>query len=245
MELNQKLTSTYQAFQSNKMKSEANSAKGANQIGTAARAEEKLGEFQGLLVNMMLSSMRATIPKNELTNGGQGEEIFQQMLDTEYSKKSGSSDMLQLNTSLKRSFKLPLSETFNWSQLEKVDEKRLRTIHNEIGTYDPSTLIGSSKNEPIASKATKQLDRIVKSKKLLEKLPEEKRNSLDSSFLKQWKTKRDDYIENKGPGGSYGPKLWEMNKELMEELYPEIKMKNNIINYKKISKAYGATAEIK
>jgi flagellar protein FlgJ len=41
-------------------------------------------DFEGLFVGMMLKSMRETVGKEKLTDGGRGEEIFKSMLDQEY-----------------------------------------------------------------------------------------------------------------------------------------------------------------
>ncbi len=43
-------------------------------------------EFEALFVEMMLKSMRSTIPRDELTGGGRGEEIYRSLLDQEYAK---------------------------------------------------------------------------------------------------------------------------------------------------------------
>jgi flagellar protein FlgJ len=43
-------------------------------------------EFESLFIGMMLKSMRETIGKDKITDGGHGEEIYRSMLDQEYSK---------------------------------------------------------------------------------------------------------------------------------------------------------------
>lgn len=43
-------------------------------------------EFESIFVNMMLKEMRKTVDKSGLLNGGQAEDIFQDMLYDEYSK---------------------------------------------------------------------------------------------------------------------------------------------------------------
>ena len=42
--------------------------------------------FEELFVHKMLQVMRKSVPKNNLLNGGRGEEIFQDMLDDNYAK---------------------------------------------------------------------------------------------------------------------------------------------------------------
>jgi len=49
-------------------------------------------EFESVFLNMMLSTMRKTIPESDLIEKSQGTEMFEQMLDDEYAKslsKSG------------------------------------------------------------------------------------------------------------------------------------------------------------
>lgn len=51
-----------------------------------AKAARKVAqEFEAMFVGMMLKSMRETVGKDKLTGGGKGEEMFQSMLDQEYS----------------------------------------------------------------------------------------------------------------------------------------------------------------
>jgi peptidoglycan hydrolase FlgJ len=41
-------------------------------------------EFEAMFAGMMLKSMRATVGKDSLTGGGQGEEVYRSLLDQEY-----------------------------------------------------------------------------------------------------------------------------------------------------------------
>ena len=41
-------------------------------------------DFEALFVGMMVKSMRATVGKDKLTNGGHGEEVYRSLLDQEY-----------------------------------------------------------------------------------------------------------------------------------------------------------------
>lgn len=43
-------------------------------------------EFESLFLNLVLKSMRQTVPKSELMGGGNAEEIYKSMLDDEYAK---------------------------------------------------------------------------------------------------------------------------------------------------------------
>jgi len=45
-------------------------------------------DFEGLLVGMMVKSMRATVGKDTLTSGGHGEDVYRSMLDQQYADAS-------------------------------------------------------------------------------------------------------------------------------------------------------------
>ncbi len=59
-------------------------APGAEKERAAARKAAR--EFEGLLVGMMLKSMRETVGKDMLAGKGQSEEIYRSLLDQEYAK---------------------------------------------------------------------------------------------------------------------------------------------------------------
>ncbi len=43
-------------------------------------------DFEAMFVGLMIKSMRDTVGKDSLTNGGHGEEVYRSLLDQEYSK---------------------------------------------------------------------------------------------------------------------------------------------------------------
>lgn len=43
-------------------------------------------EFESIFLEIVLKSMRESVQKTDLTDGGNGEQIFQSMLDSEYAK---------------------------------------------------------------------------------------------------------------------------------------------------------------
>jgi flagellar protein FlgJ len=49
-------------------------------------AKKVAKEFETMFVGMMLKSMRETVGKDKLTNGGHGEEVYRSLLDQEYAK---------------------------------------------------------------------------------------------------------------------------------------------------------------
>ncbi len=213
----------------------------------AQKANEGLRDFQGLMVGMMLTSMRSTIQKNEGFNGGQGEEIFQDMLDQEYSKKMASTNMLNMDRALRKSFKLPLNESFEWEQVEKLPDESLENIYKQLKDVHRTGDIQKSNKEPMAATISKKLDDVVKSKDLLEKLPEELVLKLDSDFLNTWKQKREMYLQEKGANGGYGPGMKQMNKELLQTIFSELQFSEqqpSMGQKRKASEAYLKTLQV-
>jgi flagellar protein FlgJ len=51
------------------------------------RLKNVANDFESLLINDMLKSMRKTINKTELIDGGMAEDLFEDMLYSEYSKE--------------------------------------------------------------------------------------------------------------------------------------------------------------
>ncbi len=49
-------------------------------------AKKVTREFESLFVGMMLKSMRETVGKDPITDGGHGEEVYRSMLDQEYAR---------------------------------------------------------------------------------------------------------------------------------------------------------------
>ncbi len=68
-----------------------------------AEAIKKLSdEFEGIFLEIVLKSMRETIDKSQLTDGGNGEQIFQSMLDSEYAKNLASQRTTGLSASIEQ-----------------------------------------------------------------------------------------------------------------------------------------------
>lgn len=55
-------------------------------IDRSSELYKQCREFESLFVNMMLKEMRKTVDKSGLLDGGQAEDIFQDMLYDEYAK---------------------------------------------------------------------------------------------------------------------------------------------------------------
>ncbi len=57
-------------------------------------------EFESIFMEIVLKSMRDSVDKSNFIDGGNGEQIFQSMLDTEYAKNLASQDLTGLSTSI-------------------------------------------------------------------------------------------------------------------------------------------------
>ena len=83
---------------------------GRNPAGREAVAAKKVAkEFETMFVGMMLKSMRETVGKDKLTNGGHGEEIYSSLLDQEYAKSLTEHGGVGLTAMLERQLVNPAS----------------------------------------------------------------------------------------------------------------------------------------
>lgn len=57
-------------------------------------------DFEAIFMEIVLKSMRESVDKSNFIDGGNGEQIFQSMLDSEYSKNLASQDMTGLSSSI-------------------------------------------------------------------------------------------------------------------------------------------------
>jgi peptidoglycan hydrolase FlgJ len=76
---------------SNFMNSSVDSSVASGLRGTKSGDEQKLRaatkDFESLFIKQMLNSMKKTVNKSGLLDGGMGQEIFEDMLYDEYAKK--------------------------------------------------------------------------------------------------------------------------------------------------------------
>ena len=76
--------------------------------GEDARLRQACSDFQAIFIKQMLDTMRKTVHKDGLLQGGQAEEIFEDMLYDEYAKKMsetaglGLDDMIYKQLSTRR-----------------------------------------------------------------------------------------------------------------------------------------------
>jgi len=63
------------------------SVKNTGSDGKKQKLQHVAHEFESMFVNLLFKQMRKTIPNSELIDGGNAEDIFEEMLDSEISKK--------------------------------------------------------------------------------------------------------------------------------------------------------------
>ena len=81
---------------------------GRNPAAREAVAAKKVAkEFETMFVGMMLKSMRETVGKDKLTNGGHGEEVYRSLLDQEYAKSLTEHGGVGLSAMLERQLGKP------------------------------------------------------------------------------------------------------------------------------------------
>jgi flagellar protein FlgJ len=92
----------------------ADTAAGKTGLKPAAReavaAKKVAKEFEALFVGMMLKSMRETVGKEKLTNGGHGEEVYRSMLDQEYARSLTEHGGVGLTAMLERQINKPATD---------------------------------------------------------------------------------------------------------------------------------------
>lgn len=57
-------------------------------------------DFEAIFMEIVLKSMRESVDKSDFIDGGNGEQIFQSMLDSEYAKNLASQSMTGLSSSI-------------------------------------------------------------------------------------------------------------------------------------------------
>lgn len=60
-------------------------------------------DFEAIFLQLMLKSMRETVPKSGLVDGGNGEDVFRSMLDSEYAQNMAKQRFSGIADSIERS----------------------------------------------------------------------------------------------------------------------------------------------
>lgn len=60
--------------------------------GDEKKLREAVAGFESIFMQQILTSMRRTLPEEGLLSGGQGEKMFQDLMDMEYAKRMSGQD---------------------------------------------------------------------------------------------------------------------------------------------------------
>ncbi len=91
--------------------------------------EELASQFESIFMNLLLKSMRSTVGKSELMNGGNAEEIYQSMLDNEYAIAMAKSSKSSFSEALKQQ----LLDAMGQSPKESADRKQGMASYQKFG----------------------------------------------------------------------------------------------------------------
>lgn len=76
-----------------------------NSSNSNNKLKELSQEFEAIFLDLMLQSMRKSVPKSELMNGGNGEDMFRSMLDSEYAKTMAQGNMTGLSDAIEKALR--------------------------------------------------------------------------------------------------------------------------------------------
>jgi peptidoglycan hydrolase FlgJ len=119
------------------------SSKSADAEGLRKAAKE----FEAVFMSQLLKQMRSTVHKEEMFNGGAGEEIFTEMLDEEFAQKmsagqgAGIADMIyrqlsrQFGISESEQGKLPVASGSGDALQQKLQE-----LQGQVRSQDPQSM---------------------------------------------------------------------------------------------------------
>jgi len=86
----------------NKMEGIKEAPDAASEKNDTKDIKEACAEFESLFISFMLKTMRDTIPKSGLLNGGMAEDVYTSMLDQELAKKMAERGGIGLSSLLVR-----------------------------------------------------------------------------------------------------------------------------------------------
>lgn len=89
-------------------------------------------EFEAIFLDLVMKSMRSTVPKGEIVDGGNAEKIYSGMLDSQYAKMWASQGKLGLAESIESQLSQFISSD--------VSQSLLQTKRNAVAAYQASAL---------------------------------------------------------------------------------------------------------
>ena len=104
-----------------------NLKKNSKELKDAESIKKSAKEFEAIFLELVLKSMRNTVEKSDLFDGGNGEDIFRQLLDSEYAKTMAD----QGTTGIAQAIEKQLLSAYGKTQ-EGIDK------NNGLGVYKDS-----------------------------------------------------------------------------------------------------------
>jgi flagellar protein FlgJ len=86
----------FSSIQNNDISKMDNLKDRVNRDKNSEELKKSCQDFESIFVNQLMKSMRNTVQKTGFITGGRGEEIFQSMLDEEYSNEISKSGKMGL-----------------------------------------------------------------------------------------------------------------------------------------------------
>ncbi len=99
-------------------------------------------EFESVFYEIVLRSMRQTVAKSGFIDGGNGEDIYRSMMDSEYAKEMSKQEMSQLAQALEK-------ELLKNHGLDKQAKNAAQKIYQQSQKLESQTLITPGKQEKI------------------------------------------------------------------------------------------------
>ncbi len=107
----------------------------AGKNGDRQKVRDLAQQFESVFLEIVMRSMRNTVTKSELMDGGNAEEIYKSMLDSEYSKTMAGSGMSQLALDIERQLLENMGVKPEISQIGKGQQGRasygVQALHPE------------------------------------------------------------------------------------------------------------------
>lgn len=85
--------------------------------GESRSLKEVAADFESLFLNLVLKSMRDTVPKSELLNGGNAEDVYRSMLDSEYAQQMAKLGQTGLAASIEKQLQEKIGRAHYQTQL--------------------------------------------------------------------------------------------------------------------------------
>jgi len=103
--------------------------------GDVAKLRELAQDFEAIFIETMLTSMRKSVEKSELMNGGNAEDIFRGMLDSEYAKL--------------------MSRTGSYGISDAIAKDLMKAVENQAGNREKSAGLAAYRSENLQDEQNK------------------------------------------------------------------------------------------